>query len=459
MPEPLYRKEQNRTADIALCLLSCLPALVIFLVVSFYNHPIGDDFWCTSMVQKYGFWNAQLRLYDIVPPRYLELMIGCLTPLSFGNFSGYKFIPVLFILLFICVVMGFIGALSGGKRLALKEKALLALLFVAWYLSVLPGIAEGIYWTSALVVYHTGILLFIVWCNYSLKWYCIRPKPSYVVLSSLCLAGMLGCNELISAIMLIILAVIAGYRLVGGKKGINSMLIVQFIVLALCVLFILKFHGTANRYSLVRTERSGRLFYSLGYSLVVDGYYIGKCLINPFFWAMGLAGLRLIRHTGVDLWSPYRSLIIRYRVPFLIIWAVILAVIPFTIIYITGDKPPLRICNMIVFFFLFGLYGSIDWLGARVAAWRYLPLAVFLLVITGLLLPNNVSLGWRDFLAGNTAKYDKGWNRRYELIRQCKSDTCILHPLQEVPFIFRFEPDYTDPHISEYFRKTVIIQQ
>jgi hypothetical protein len=316
-------------SGVGLCWLACLPAILIFMAVSLYNHPLGDDFWCTSMVRKYGYWDAQARLYNIVPPRYLELAISCVTPLSFGNFSGYKVIPALFILLFIHVLTSFYRTLGGRGRLSYRKAILPAILFVALYLSVMPGIAEGIYWASSLSVYHTGIILFIIWCDYSIRWYCLQRRPVYLVVVALCLAGILGCNEIISIIVVTVIAVIGAHRLWRRKgKGVDVMLAVQFIVLISCLLFILQFTGGGNRYSLVKTSASGRWLYSIGYSLVIDGYYIGKCLINPFFWVLSIVWYGYCRKWA-PIFSRGRSDLFKFRLSYLLTWAAILIVIRF----------------------------------------------------------------------------------------------------------------------------------
>jgi hypothetical protein len=148
-----------------------------------------------------------------------------------------------------------------------------------------------------------------------------------------------------------IIAVTGGERLWRKKGGgADAMLMTQFVVFCLCLLFILRFRGIGNGYSVIRTAASGRWLYSIGYSLVVDFYYVGKCLINPFFWAISIAWYRYGRKQAAGFFRGFPDLL-TFRVSFVLIWAAILLVIPFVFIFITGDRPPLRICNLIVFFF------------------------------------------------------------------------------------------------------------
>lgn len=89
---------------------------------------------------------------------------------------------------------------------------------------------------------------------------------------------------------------------------------------------------------------------------------------------------------------------------------------------------------------------------------RVLVPAVILLVVAGLVFPNNVSHGARDLVSGRVSAFDKDWNHRIELIRQCKGDSCVVPHLRQVPYVFSFEPDTDEPHISEYFEKEVIVR-
>ena len=451
-------KELVSRRDIILCMSVCLPVVLLFVVVSFYNHPVGDDFWCTAMVKKYGFWKAQRMLYDIVPPRYLELALSCLTPLSFGSFWGYKLIPVLYIVVFFYVVACCYGTLTGSSR---RNALIAGVLFTAIYLSVLPGMAEGIYWASALSVYHTGIILFIVWCNYLLKWYYLKRSVYQVPVICLCLAGMYGCNELISIAAVLVLLAIAWH---GGIRRMDVLLLVQVAVSAVVVLVVTRFGGAFNRYGSVQNKDSGRLLFSLGYAFIVDGYYIGRVLINPFFWAILLLGAGVLGGgiAGPMGLTPVVRLLAVYRRTFMAIWAVLLVIVPMVMIYISGERPPLRICNMIVFFFLSGLIVMVGGRGWFWKKWRlggrWRTVVAGGLLIVGLSIPDNVSHAAGDLLSGDLRQYDRDWNERIQLIRECRDKVCVVPHLRRIPWIFWFEPDGADQHISEYFDKTIIVR-
>jgi hypothetical protein len=431
----------------------CVVILLPFFIVSLYNHPLIDDFWCTSMVRKYGYRETQIRLYNTVPPRFLALALGSLAPLSFGNFWGYKVIPVVFIVIFWVALVSWCRTVFGLKG---RGAFLPALLFLSLNLAVMPGIAEGIYWTSALSVYYVGIVLFMVWSKYMLDWYYSKRKAGYFVVTSLCLIAMAGCNEFISMIALTVLG-----AAICSKRKLDVLLAVQLILLLGCLFLVFRFHGIVNRYEVAKTSGSRRLFYSLGYALSIDGYYIGRCLINPFFWAVVFVSWRYFLGWAGLFYMRYGSLF-DYPKLLLAAWLLPLVAIPFLFLYMTGERPPLRICNLIVFFFLLGLVTVAAYM-ARRTGWsfklRYRQVIVMGLVVMGLLLRNNVSRAFADIYSGTAAKYDKAWEDRYKLIRQCRDKVCVVPKLGRIPFVFWFTPDVEEPHLSDYFGKRVIVAQ
>ncbi len=89
-------KKKNIVLDVFIPLIILLP----FVLISFYNHPIGDDFWFSALVRKYGFSKAEPIIFKTVSARFSALFIMGINPLVFGNFWLYKLIPILFIYLF-----------------------------------------------------------------------------------------------------------------------------------------------------------------------------------------------------------------------------------------------------------------------------------------------------------------------------------------------------------------------
>ncbi|MBC8883184.1 hypothetical protein H9X57_06550 [Flavobacterium piscinae] len=69
-----------------------------FIVLSFYNVPLGDDFWYAESFRTNGFWKTQLKFYYEWSGRYIaSATISTLNPISFGYFNLSFVHPLLLI--------------------------------------------------------------------------------------------------------------------------------------------------------------------------------------------------------------------------------------------------------------------------------------------------------------------------------------------------------------------------
>lgn len=484
----------KKSFDDLLSRVTIIIILLPFFLLSFFNHPFGDDYWSTGLVRRLGFWHAQVELYNTVPPRWLALGLSCLSPLSWGNFWGYKVIPVVFILLFTGAVAGLLRTLSGGGRVmrnsqeigdssraggdqavSRKECYRLAIFFTAIFLSAAPGIGGGIYWVSALIVFGVGLLLFVCWVNLLVVWY--RGRRSGWILSGIgvCFMGMVGSNEIITVISLVVLVAINIYR-----RKIDRATLVQMIIFGLYLGYFFSFKGGGNRYALMQTAGSGKLWYSAGFSILVSGFCILRALTSPFC----LAALIMAYQPFVRWCRGINRLELLPAVTyFTMTWLLILFIIPFIVLYLSGLHPPYRVVNMVLFFQLAGLmyFGAFAvngvagsnssasgatnqirmtrWRGTLTRLGKYRNMAVVLLLVMGFLWKNNVSTATRELVTGSAYHYDSEMNKRYQLILQCKADSCTVPHLRHTSITLRDDStDFADSHISDYFQKTVIVR-
>ncbi len=445
--------------------LSRATALIIllpFFVISFFNHPLGDDYWSTGMVRRLGFLHAQVELYNTVPPRWLALGLSCFSPLSWGNFWGYKVIPVVFLLLFIAAMAGLFRTLSGySPGVTRKSCYELAILFTAVFLSAAPGIGGGIYWVSALIVFGIGLLLFVCWVNLLVMWY--RGRRSRWVLAGIgvCFLAMAGSNEIITVVSLVILGVVNLYR-IRRKRGIDRATVLLLSLLGLSVGFVACFKGAPHRLALMQTTDSAKFWYSAGFSILVSGFCVLKALISPFCLAALIAAYDPFIRWCRSVYGVQQELLnaVSY---FTAGWLFILFTIPFTVLYLSGLHPPYRVVNMVFFFQLIGLM----YFGTRATRGRgpfakfgqYRNIAVALLLISGFMCKNNVSIAVRELVSGNAYQYDKEMNQRYQLILKCRADSCVVPYLRHTSITLRYDSaDVNDFHISDYFQKKVIVR-
>jgi len=303
----------------------------------------------------------------------------------------------------------------------------------------------------------------VYWVTLLLRWY--RGRRSGWILAGICLCflGMAGSNEIITVISLVVLGVVNIYR-----RTIDRPTVIQLILFGLCLGFFFSFNGGGNRYTLMQTADSSKFWYSVAFSILVSGFCVFKALTSPFClaalivtytpfvrWCRGVYGAQ----QGLNKAVPY----------FTAVWLFTLFIIPFIVLYLSGLHPGYRVVNMVLFFQLVGLmyFGMRAVNGAGIQAahaafarlGRYKNIAVILLLAAGFMVKNNVSIAVRELVSGSARQYDREMNQRYQLIRQCPVDTCMVPRLQHTSITLRYDStDFNDSHISDYFQKEVIVR-
>jgi hypothetical protein len=393
------------------------------IVISFFNHPVGDDYWFSSLVRKDGFTEAYAQIRQSVSARYTALSLMAVNPLVFGNFFLYRIIPVTFIVIFFLSLTYLLKSLNQRKPFHLSA------IGTATYFAVMPGIGEGLYWTSSLCVYQCGIVFLMLWAAMLSRWY-IQHKKNFItaVTACFCLLATAGCNEILAGLLLI-----ATFTLLIKKK--DSLSVILFLLSLGCALYVFTANSFAERYQ--ASFQSTRIIHSAYLGIQYTGYHILKCLVNPFFWI----GLLLAQ---------------KIKLPFslkkaIMPWLALMLFIEFVAVHLSPNHVvPLRITNMMVFFLLVGIF---CWLPLRQLPYKYLVACVLFAV--GIFTKNNISTATRELLNGDAAAYNEEMKNRYKLIRECKSDTCEIPQLQHRPTTLRYSSFDNDGHIGEYFNKVI----
>lgn len=393
------------------------------IVISFFNHPVGDDYWFSSLVRKDGFTEAYSHIRQSVSARYTALSLMAVNPLVFGNFFLYKIIPVAFIIVFLLTLTYLLKTLNQQKPF--HQSAI----FTATYFAVMPGIGEGLYWTSSLCVYQCGIVFLMLWAAALSRWYIHRQKKITIALfAHITLVAAAGCNEILAGLLLI-----GTFILLIKKK--DSLPVIMFLLSLGCVLYVLTAKSFAERYS--PSFQPKNIIHSAYLGIQYTGYHIIKCLINPFFW------IGLLLAAKIKLPFSLKKTIIP--------WLALMFLIEFIGVHLSQNQVvPLRITNMMIFFLLLGIF---CWLPLPGVPYKYLLVCVLFAV--GIFTKNNISTATRELLNGDAAAYNQEMNNRYKLIRECKSDTCEIPQLQHRPRTLRYSSFDNDGHIGEYFNKVI----
>lgn len=435
-----------------------------FLAISYFVHPMGDDYWITSLVREHGYVEAQIMLYKSITARYTLLAIAGASPLSFGNFWLYKIIPLIYVFLFWGILSYFFQSYL-CKVAKNADIFFLSAVITVTYLAVMPGLGEGVFWFSSLVSYQFGILFFLLWLA-CWNWYYRYKSGSlfYAVATCTLLVMLSGLNELFAMLATGLIFIILSIKIYSGK---NSRLeYIMLILIAVAWWFLLSAQSFSDRYVAVPKKNEIVIVSAVGYAIAQVGYHVLKCLLNPFLWIGFLLGAgafeRLLPYIQVD----QRMLKKRALLLFFTCGISMLLVSFMTYYFIDIRLVPLRVTNLIIFILfsallLAGLLASeklrqhrYNKLQQIVYQFRFLIITSFFLI--GFFTKNNVSAAYSALVSGELNRYDQQMKDRYQLLKNCQTDTCKLPLLKDIPIIIRYSIVDNDPHLAEYFRKKIV---
>ncbi len=449
----------RKYVDIGLLSIIIIPIVII----SAFNHPLGDDYWFSAMVREVGFTKAFGIIYDTVSPRYTVLSLMAVSPLVFGNFWLYKLIPVLYIPVFALCNRYLLKTVTRNLYQSDEIKPdifFISIVFTITYLAVMPGIGEGLFWVSSLAGYQTALMGLMVFAALMIQWHYHKRRSAIKgIVTALCFVFVMGCNEIMAAFISFIVLMIIGYQ-VFNKKRVDTLSLVLLGFMIAIWAFILTAPSFSSRYGKSLPTGNMAMLPLLVKACLYTAYHIGKCLVNPFFWVAVILSapmvVRLNRRARVNISG--RSLIL-----ILLASVFIMIGIEYVAIILTETHvPPLRVTNMAVFFLLVAVL-VIAICGIHLVSpfinpgfTRYRTLICVVLLIAGFFLKNNSSVAARELLSGEAYRYDKELKKRYQLLAECPTDTCTVPLLTNRPSTLRFSIFDNDHHIGEYFGKTVI---
>ena len=144
-----------------------------FLVLCFYNVPLGDDFWYADSFRTNGFWQTQLKFYHQWSGRYIaSAAISTLNPISFGYFNLSFIHPLLLIIGFAIALNYSVKNVVSFFNITINPSLLFCLLFF-FYFNYVPDFGETFYWMAGAYTYQLPIIFF----SYMLIQYLIYLNP------------------------------------------------------------------------------------------------------------------------------------------------------------------------------------------------------------------------------------------------------------------------------------------
>lgn len=481
-----YFNQTGTTSEIAMVLFGTI-ALLPFLLLSFYNHPLGvhEWDWITNRrgaMDNLSFYQEQKFYYFNASGRFASTWISSLTDnyYSLINFQSFFAINILLSVLIIFIaVRSFLNIKSFFKSFAIS------ILICSIWISGISSIYDTLYMLTSVHTYLFGfysfILLLVCWKSFMYNtskqiWY----WPWLIVFISV---FTIGTNEvsLFYTVFLNIFLVTYHYKEVK-KRSVLSLILIISITAAIFSLLapanFLRESAYQNDYSFID------LFFIAICSSLFDcmSWIInGHLMLGSIVYLLLIQNISIKNKTNIS-WQYFFSslLIIIFLGHFLIIFAT------------HGSSLAERVVDLMYFHFLmlwfYGLFLiSIQYKSILNAIssfsfkneLSFIVIFCFFISLMGnglgidrnnktydnfislIKVSSNVGKAWLTLLSGNAGAYDKAMNLQYDEIGSCRNGTCITKKPDILPIELYFEASDRrnsikgDPFIGHYFNENI----
>ena len=431
----------DRLATVTVVLLFLLAYLPLVLL-SFHNHPSAADDYCfADTATRYGFWQGQKYYYDGWTGRYFSNMLVHASPLVWGWYDGYRFIPALVATALVGSIYALVNEILRSE--SLKNRLLATGLVFFMIVMALQSTVEAFFWTAAIATYTVPTILTIYLVAVLIRWYRLPSgllKGLTAVWASFLVFATIGSGETNLILLILLLFTIVGYRLVFLRRF--DPLLVGLVVVALISAWLL-FRAPGNAIRMGSNQaKAGELVKSVGFSFGWLARSIGEWLLKtpiiPFSLLFIPVARRLVRHG-----SPVRELFLLPAGLLTVIYLGLLAGTIFPSYYGLGIPPFARTMNILFVFFVLGwFYVLTVWVGWLERRGRSLtlvqkwPAPVWLFtgvwLIGSLLVSTSIKQMGTDLLTGNASTYDHEMTERHQQLLT-KADTVRLRPISVYP--------------------------
>ncbi|GAB3991357.1 hypothetical protein GCM10028807_21240 [Spirosoma daeguense] len=460
----------DRLATITVVLLFLL-AYIPLLVLSLHNHPSpADDFCFADTTLRYGFWSAQNYYYNGWTGRYFSNMLVHGSPLVWGWYDGYRFIPALMVTALLLVLYGFVNEMLRTESLKTKLIATATLFFLM--ILAMSSTVEAFFWTAAIATYTVPTILTIYLLTVISRWYRLPNGPIRIltaIWAGFLVFASIGSGETNLILLLLLLLSIAGYRLLF-LRTFDPLL--AWLVLVAFVSAWLLFRAPGNAIRMGGNPHSGEIVTSMVSSFKWLARWVATWLVKTPILPLSILYLPIARRL-VRSGSPIRELFMLPTGLLTLIYIGILAATIFPSYYGIGIPPFDRTMNVLFIFFTLGWFYTLTvWIGWFERRGRLPAIqvgSVALLVVAGVWIAGSIWFSksltqlYKDWLSGNAATFDREMTVRHEKLIQ-PSDTLRLGPISVYPpslFIEDIKPEqkhwWNRCHAGYYNHKIIIL--
>jgi len=441
---------------LGLLILAILP----YCYLSFFVQPIAEDFGFAHYYQKSDFLELLKNSYLKMNGRYIANVLMYLSPLSFNYFLGYKFVPLLMVVLML--LGNFFLANQLFSFLSNLKRGIIAFVFTLLFLYNLPIISEGLYWYTASAIYQGGIICAVFYMAIFIK---TIENPTY--LNKIVLTGILfllcGFNEVLTLLVVFFLIITTGIAFLNKVK--ERKVILWQLIFALLFASILIFSpGNSVRESMY--DNNNNLLYSLTYSIL-------QVIRFAFTWtfSLGLIAASILYSLLHKEWKKHSAWVSnsfylnRWFSLTMLLGSIFICVFP--AYWATGILGQHRTLNVAYFFFLMMWFVNLSiWLNhfirgdeTKIVLLHKNKIAVLFLI--GVLFTGNGYYAMIDIFSGDAQEFNKQLNQRHLMLKEAAKNhppAVILTPLSARPktlFVTEISTDpkfWTNQGYNTYFR-------
>lgn len=405
--------------------LALFLSIVPFLLLALFAQPAYDDYCFAVRAQEFGYLGGMRNVYETFNGRYFSTALLTLSPVTFGNFAGYKAVALLFILLTFISIFCLLDALL-VSQVSRLDKLVAALFLTALYSNQMPDVTEGYYWAAGTLTYHAGCLLSLLFFALAARLHRQTKGARRLLLTLLCcvLAVLVvGSTEAVMIIFILLLSLITAKAFRERWETRRAWLSFSLVAVA-CAVVVVAAPGNAVRAG--KFPDNYKVFYSAAMSLVQEARFLLIWLSNSSFVLSTILFIPVaFKLAGrVDV---LKRLYVHPLVSSLILLAVVF--LGFFLPYLsTGMLGQHRTVNLVYLYFLVGWFINIlfwaEYLKERRGfAGASLPPYVYAvgvpLLILGLLFSNNTREAVADLATGRAARYDLEVKKRRAQLEQC----------------------------------------
>jgi hypothetical protein len=239
--------------------------MVPWIYISFFAHPIADDYNYAVLSRKSSFLQEYIRQYFIWNGRYTSNILVLLNPISFGSLSAYQWIPICLIAITLGSFYVFIKAIFKTTFTWIESLAL-SLSATLLFVYLMPSPAEGFYWYTGAVTYQTANALSLIYLTLMVRYFYQKTRMSkmgYLILASLILVLIIGLNETILLMILLFQSLFLVFANLNRASQKNMMKVAILLLVLAMVASMVVIFAPGNVYRAARYSGSHNLFHSL----------------------------------------------------------------------------------------------------------------------------------------------------------------------------------------------------